>query len=654
MKQNPNRKGGGYSNQPGSRGGNALSKTDKTVNSADFDEHMSLEDRLRRHRIKQKAHMKAVERRKAGHRVDPCGLKLPDDESKPVPLESEEDDRKVVLEGDYQTVELEEDSRKVVLNRDGRLIVGLRVYEQNADGTPRGKSATSEELLAKHRLIRRERECHIDQDGTHVRVGELTRERKGKYLDKPTFWGPERSRERRVPAVMRSILGRLMPHEGEVSGEELTQDVVEDAMDEAVSEFQKATGCEIISAAAHRMSGHDLHIHIQYTMVVFQRKKLGKYTKERKEWRTIGSAMAREVLREEGVKAPNPSSIGAKKKRLIEAGELVPEPESKVVFRKVKGLRFMGNGSILGHSFRNKLNVVRLAEEAKLPDLANRVIELRDELGGFRPITKRSDKELEGQYLDLWLERMWRRIIKARLSKDALKKVRTEGVTAARNYAKFGAVKPKESDLERLKVDLMYKEAQLGWDTQILEMEEAQRLEEVKKLRGENADMSAAKEKLEKDKERELDDFDKLRVKMLEDYNEVCEDRNLQQLEKGSVVAELSTLRTEHATAKKQLEQRDAKIEVLRQEVSGLHDALNKMRVNLERLVDLVKVFAVKLLGKREILRDVRYDEPLYSAFDAMFQETTGKTGEEFNQIFEAPSKSEPPKDNEPIEPEGP
>ncbi len=473
------RKGGGYPNQPGSREGNALSKTDKTANSSAFDEHLSEEDKLRQDMGKQKAHMDAVERRKAGERVDPNEVKLPDDESKPVPLESEEDDRSVVLGGDDQTVELGEHERREVLDQVGRLIVGLRIYDQNAEGSPRGRSATSKELLAKHDLIRREREVHIDQDGTHVRVGYLGRERKGKYLDEPTFWGPERSRERRVPVVMRSILGRLMPHEGEVSGRELTREMVEEAMDEAVAGFQKETGCEIISAAVHRMSDHDLHIHIQYTMVVCQRKNLGKHTKERKEWGKVASAMAREALLKEGVDHPNPSAIGAMKKRLVEAGKLVQEPEFKTGFRKANGLRSMGNGSILGHSYRNKLNVVRLAEEAELPDLAKRVIKLRDELGGFRPIAKRSDEALEEDYLDLWLERMWRRIVKARLSDDALDKIRTAGVVAATNYADFGAVKPKPRDLERMKVALMYKEAQLDWDRQIQEMEEGQRLDEM-------------------------------------------------------------------------------------------------------------------------------------------------------------------------------
>jgi len=479
MHKESNRKSGGYPNQPAGRKGNALANTDKAMNRAGSDLHLSDEDTMRRHAPKQKAHMDSVERRKSGDRVGPNSVKAPVDESKPVTLESEEDDVDVVIGGSGQAENLEYHDSGKTLNQTGRLIVGLRVYDRNDDGTPLGMSATSQELLSKHRQIRREKAQYIDQDGTHVRVGELTRERKGKHLDEPTFWGGERTRERRVPGVIRSILGRLMPHEGEIAGEELTQVMIEEAMDEAVSEFQKETGCEIISAAAHRMANHDLHIHIQYTMVVQQQKKLGKYTKERKKWRDIVAAMAREALLQDGVHAPNPSAVRAMIKRLRKAGKLDPEPEFKILIRKVKGLRFMGSGSILGHCYRHKLNIVSLAEEAKLPDLAERVIEKKDELGGFRPIAERSDEELEGKYLDLWLERTWRRIIKARLSKEGLREVRSAGVLAARSYADFGAVKPKQSDLERTKVELMYKEAELGWERQFQEMEEAERLEEI-------------------------------------------------------------------------------------------------------------------------------------------------------------------------------
>lgn len=125
-------------------------------------------------------------------------------------------------------------------------------------------------------------------------------------------------KERRAPGVLKSIMVRCMPHEAEIAGPLLSSKSLDAAMDQAVAEFAAATGCEIVSAAVHRMYNGDLHIHIQYTMVIGgleTKSKLGR--RALKAWKTEAVKMAREALIAEGVKKPNSSALGAKKKRLI-------------------------------------------------------------------------------------------------------------------------------------------------------------------------------------------------------------------------------------------------------------------------------------------------------------------------------------------------
>lgn len=447
MSGNSRRNGGGKKNQSGGRDNNALAKTDKTANSGDFDEHLSIEDKLRRDSLKQQQqHMDRV-RVSKGRPPKFSGGKDP------------EETKIVTLAGD-------EDDRKQFLTIDPKLILGLRIYSRNPDGSPCGKTAKADEIMAKHRQIRRERNKYLDHDGTHVEVGQLVRARKGRQAEEPTMMGGERENVRRAPAVLKSIMCRLMPHEAEIGIGELSGFVLDAAMDRAVQEFKEATGCEVISAAVHRMSDHDLHIHIQYTMVIPEQKKQGKYSKAGKEWAKEASRMAREELSAASIAKPNPSAIGATIRKLIKVGKLKPSPETRLVYRKIKGLRHMSNGCILGHSFRNKLNLVRLAQAAGDFALGDRVIEKKDVPRGFAPIAEKTDEKLESQYLDLWLERVWRNAVTGQLSEDALAQIRVAGIEAAKNYANYGTTMPELYDIEQRKLELEHEADDLKLEAQ--------------------------------------------------------------------------------------------------------------------------------------------------------------------------------------------
>lgn len=435
MSNKKSRKGGGKKNQAGGREHDAMAMTDKTLNSYDSDAHLSMENKLQKDSLRQqREHMDNVRARKGRPRK--FRGDEPAEDTKPVDLKDEEDDRKILLVDDE------------------RLIVGRRLYDRQPDGTPAGKNAASDEFMARHGELRRERCRHLDRDGTHVEVGKVIRERKGRDVETPKMLGGERDKNRRASAVIKSIMARLMPHEARIAAGELSGEALDAAMDFVVTGFQAATGCEIISAVAHRMTDHDLHIHIQYTMVVAQEKQVGEHSKIKKAWDKVASDMAREALRAVNVHNPNSSAIGAMTKKLKKAGKITQPPTVKVVYRKIKGRRFMGKGSILGYSLRHKLNLTRLAQEAGDNALGKRVIDMKDQPGRFAPIAARTDQDLEEKYLDVWLERTWRKTVKECMSQEFLEKMKSAGVQAAKDYADYGTSMPEAFDLEGRKKQL--------------------------------------------------------------------------------------------------------------------------------------------------------------------------------------------------------
>ena len=438
MSNENGRRGGGKRNQPGGREGNALAKTSKSANSNSFDGHLGEEDKLRRHGDKQRIEHTSKVRKSKG---------LPPEKPDIDPISDGE-------EMAVQTLADEDDDRKLLLIDDHRLIVGLRTYDRNPDGGPVGRSVTSDEFVATHRRVRREREKYRELDGTLVRVGDVVRKRKGRDMETLTSAMELREGLRRAPGVLKSVMVRLMPHEAEIAGGELNGKSLEAAMDRAVAELAAATGCEIISAAVHRMSGKDLHIHIQFTIVIGGVESKSMLGRRMAPWKIAAAEMARAALSEEGVKKPNPSAIGARKKRLIADKKLDPAPVAGVEYRKIKGRRSLRDDAILGYSLRMKLNLVRLAEEAGDPALGDRVIARNDERKRFRPIATREDADLELQYLDVWLERAWRKSVKAELPEEALERIRVAGVDAAKDYADFGTVMVEETHIKRRKLEL--------------------------------------------------------------------------------------------------------------------------------------------------------------------------------------------------------
>lgn len=401
-----------------------MARTNKTMTSKEADDHLARLEKLRKDAEKQLKHINKVREKKG---LPPMKRMTP---------EVLED---VVLRNSDAAAdkELVKDSELV---QDGDLITGLRVYTRSADG-PVGRRVEGEELCAVHSLTKRVRECYRELDGAMVRVGEVTGTRKGNV-------GTRKDLQRKAPGILKSIMVRLMPHEAEVTGAELKRLQIEAAMDRTAAAFEAETGCEVISAVVHRMSATDLHIHLQYTLVHQVQESKSMLGRRMAPWKLLASKLAREALEAEGGR-PSPVAIHKKKLELIEAGVLEPQPEAGVEFHKRKGLRSLGDGSILGYSFRQKLNLVRLAEDGGEAEVAADVTALNDGRGGFAPIARKSDKELDGKYLDLWLERTWRRNVTDELPEDSRARLVEAGVEAARNYAAFGTTLVEEAHVDK-------------------------------------------------------------------------------------------------------------------------------------------------------------------------------------------------------------
>lgn len=400
-----------------------MARTNKSMSSKEADDHLSKLEKLRKDAEKQLKHINKVRE----------GKGLP-----PIKRTAAESPEDIVLRTNDEGAdeELVKDSEMVM---DGDLITGLRVYDRSADG-PVGRRVEGDEFCAIHSEVKRMRECYRELGGTMVCVGSVM----GKKKD-----GAGNETERKAPPVLKSIMVRLMPHEAEVSGAELNRTQIDEAVDRTARAFAEATGCEVISAAVHRMSATDLHIHLQYSMVHQVEESASMLGRRLKPWKALASKLAREALVAERVK-PSPAAIGKKKLDLIASGELESAPEAGVEFHKRKGLRSLGDGAILGYSFRQKLNLVRLAEEGGKLEIAAAVTRMNDGRGGFAPLAKMSDVELDAKYLDLWLERVWRRNVAAELSEDSRGRLVEAGVVLAGNYAAYGTTQVEEAHIEKM------------------------------------------------------------------------------------------------------------------------------------------------------------------------------------------------------------
>lgn len=461
---------GNKANRSSQRRGRQMAKTNKTISTNRSDDHMGRERQLRIDSRKQReTHTNKVRKDKDLEPIpadDPALKRETPDDVGPRTLEEE---------GDYELVS------------EGNLIVGLRAYDGTQEGLPCGRPVKGEEFCAIHRRIRREREYFRELNGQMVRVGDES----VRY----DATGTRSNLTRKVPGVLKSIMVRLMPHEANALTDfEKWQEKLGEAMDATVIEYEKATGCEVVTAAAHRMSRTDCHVHIQYTMVQAVTESKHMLGRRLKPWKQLAVKMAKEALAAEGMPSHGSAAIRAKKKQLIADGKLSPPPEAGIEFRKFPGLRDLGDGAILGYSFRQKLNLVRAAEAGRENELAKKVTDRNDErFGRFAPIASRSDTDLDAKYLDLWLERVWRRNVTAHFPEGRLAELVQGGVDAARNYATFGTTFVEEEHIKRRAKELEARERKLNQETEALKKEAlaVAALEEQSKLEIAEAQKSA-------------------------------------------------------------------------------------------------------------------------------------------------------------------
>jgi len=420
----------GKKNQPGGRSGRKMSKSEKALNRPESDGHLFRSKQLAEDSVKQEVYINTY-REKDG---------LP-----PIKRRKKAEDKTSIEfhEGDRLGVEI------------GDLILAQRLYSRDADRNLVGEAKSEEECMAAHSRVRRERAVYRELDGRMVKAGDEIGIRKGKYMKS------RKDDKRRAPGVLRSIMVRLMPHEGEIAGQFLDPDGLAKAMDQTVREFADVLGCDVISAVVHRMTGWDCHIHIQYTMIQPFEQTAHMLGRRLKPWEDKASAMSRAALEAEG-KSTASRTVGAKIESLIKSGNLEPRPVAEIEYRKKVGKRSLLDSAIVGYSFRHKLNLVRVAEEAGDMELAGKVIRMRDTAGNFRTFAKRADAELLERYLDLWLERVWRRSIREQLPEIAVEKLLPAGVESATDYATYGTVLVEDTHLKDRKEELNAQQAEMA------------------------------------------------------------------------------------------------------------------------------------------------------------------------------------------------
>ena len=467
-----------------------MAPTSKTISSPKSDGHLMKEKDLGDDSEKQ-----------TGSHTNPIRKKknLPAFEPMKLPLEIQDPAVREFVELDPESRSFEEGDELGIEN--GELIVGIRLYDRGSDGMPIGKDATGEEGTATHSRVRRERHHYYDVDRSKVEVGKVIRMRKAnpkKIKDekgdevvpeaKPDFdyedeevdpdgdvHEPRRNRkekyednrtnlERKAPGVMRTIMVRLVPHEAVMAGRwNMSKDALAKAMDQTATIFAQAVGCDVISAVVHRMREKDLHIHLQYTMIIPQLESPSALGRRRlTKWTKLAQQKTHAALAAEGRADAGPRIKGKKTLELIANGELAPKPVREIEFRKQDGKRSLGEDHILGYSLRQKLNLVRLAEDGGMPDLAVQVMKYRDKQNKFRRLAMRRDKRIEDHYMDVWLERTWRQAIKANLPEEAVKAMAAAGVEAAKDYVSYGTVMVEETHLDRKKDDLDARQVDLN------------------------------------------------------------------------------------------------------------------------------------------------------------------------------------------------
>jgi hypothetical protein len=492
---------GRNTNPSGKRGGDRMANSSKTMASNLSDDHMG-----RRRKLREDAESGNLEhtnrvREKKG---------LPSKESTaPSPDESKA---------------LEEGEDELGLGS-GELIVALRKYSRLDSGMPVGQSCGEDDFVAAHRKVRRERATYRELDKRMATYGKVYAERKGGYLEKEN----RKVTGRKGTCPLRTIMVRLMPHEGAIVGERMSDKSLQRAIDRAASEFARATGAEIVTAAVHRMGEHDLHLHLQYTMVQLEPEPPKTYGKRFNAWEEAGKAMARAELKAEGLSL-HPRRVGARRMKLIEKGIIEPAPPRLTEWRKRKSGRSLEDKSILGYKFRNKVNLVRAAEAVGDTELAERVAVKKDEVGRFRELLKNSDEHLVRKYLDLWFERVWRQSVYGQLTRDARKQIRHDGFESARDYLVLDTTVVETIHVERTKTALKEKSDELEKAQKDLEQDQvtltAERREQLETLRKKQQEIDDARQRLESREKKlvEREENERIRLKDIGDREKTVAD----------------------------------------------------------------------------------------------------------------------------------
>jgi hypothetical protein len=429
--------------------GKSLSPVFKFVTGIDILEHMGILQQLKKDRL-------------AKITRDIKWLRKKMDFPPLPPLEEDEEEKILLNDGKSFVYPL---GGRFVMDSLGDEIVALRTYQKGR--SPERIPVSEGKRWVEHNdnlILSRSKYREIG--GEIVEEGKVyaTRKLLGKdgKLKKDAQRRSEDKLDRKGSSPMLSVTLRLMPHEAKAVGDaglvgEFTDDKLDGAIDRTVGAFETKVGCEVISVAVHRMRNSDLHIHIQYTMVLPVDRDEKFLKKAIKDWRSAAAQKARAALLSEKGNAA-PAAIGKRIKEMVEKKEIDPEPNevpsnSETIYKKKTGLRKLGNEVILGYALKYKLNLVRMIERAlerqdtdreTLDDLAklrDAVISMHDQNEGFRFKANKSDIDLDKKYLDLWLERQWRSNVVAELPEAAKKELLAEAIKDARRYADAGSTR---------------------------------------------------------------------------------------------------------------------------------------------------------------------------------------------------------------------
>lgn len=500
--------------------GRQMSRADKTINTNEADDHMGRRASLRKDVPDNNRHINKY-RNEIG---------LPSLEQRDQGLIAPEP-------ADFGEVAIDEEADRELVNSD--LIACIRLFDADEDGRPLGRETDEDSFCARHREVRRTRSRYKEIGGSLVEAGKEYTTRKEKSRKRAEG-------KRKATGVLKSIMVRLMPHEADMAGV-LKEPQIAEAVDRVAVAYQESTGCEVISAAVHRMTNTDLHIHLQYCMVQAREEREREFARRVTAWKKKLTDLARETLRKEGNPNPGPVKVNKKKAQLLEERAIEPMPERGVVWQKVAGKRSMRDDSILGYSLRNKLNLVRAAEACEEHDLARKVALKNDYRSLCAPIAQMDDNKLNARYRDLWLERIWRSAIVALLPdpEKAVAKLKELGLDAARNYEAYGTTQVEVTHLNKRAEELKTLAAALEKERTELEASELDLQKREKLLEEQQMGVRQDRKGLEEEKaviQKERDILAEERESLDKDRREFAERRNRLRQEEENIAQKESHL----------------------------------------------------------------------------------------------------------------